>query len=265
MRFLRILLLHFEHITEHRARSFVWFLVSLFNPLIFILFWKGAFQGKNEIAASWTFSAMASYYFLLTIIAASLSSHIEEDVSQEDIKEGGLVQYLLKPYSYFWMKFYEAFHYRLLQGGYGFIALLMFLSIFGIKIILVKDVVLILLMIPIIVFAYLLSFVFKMIIGFISFWTIETRGLYSFVDVILLIFAGYIMPITLLIHPLEVIAKNLPFAYMIYFPVTALQGKYNWYELIQIIGTQIFWLAFLLLIYRFMWKKGIQEFSGVGQ
>lgn len=265
MRFLRILLLHFEHITEHRARSFVWFLISLFNPLLFVLFWKGAFQGKSEIATSWTFSVMTSYYFLLTFVSAALTAHIEGDVSEEDIKKGGLVQYLLKPYSYFWMKFYEGLHYRLLNGAYGLITLLIFLSIFGIRATFVNNTISILLIVPIIVLAYFLSFIFKMIVGIIAFWTTEIRGFYSLVDIVLLIFAGYIMPVTLLIHPLEALAKNLPFAYMIYYPVTAIQGKYNPYELMQIIGVQIIWLMALLAIYQFLWKRGLREFTGVGQ
>lgn len=265
MRAIRILILHFEHITEHRVRSFVWFLISLFNPLLYILFWRGAMQGKTEIAPTWTLSSMTSYYFLLTIIASVLMSHIEEDVSETDIKEGALTQYLMKPYSYFWMKFFQEIHYRLLQGGYGVIVLLLFFLFFGIQITLVKNPLFILLTIPVFILGYFLSFVFKLIVGFVSFWTTDIRGLYSFIDIILIIFAGYIMPITLLIQPLEGVAKILPFSYIIYFPVTALQGKYNVQELIQIMGMQALWLFFFFLLYYILWKKGLKEFTGIGQ
>jgi ABC-type uncharacterized transport system permease subunit len=64
MRSLNIMLLHFEHIAEHRVRSFVWLLVSLFNPLLFTLFWLGSFQGRSEIVSGWTMSSVTSYYFL---------------------------------------------------------------------------------------------------------------------------------------------------------------------------------------------------------
>lgn len=265
MRLIRILALHFEHVTEHRARSFVWFLVSLFNPLFYILFWRGALQGKTAIMGSWTFSTIASYYFLLTVIAATLMSHIEEDIGERDIKEGMLIQYLLKPYSYFWKKFYEEIHYRILQGGYGIIVLLLFFFFLGVRIPLVKDPTLVLFVIPVIFIGYFLSFFFKMIVGFISFWTTDIRGLNSLIDITLILFAGYVMPITLLIHPLDTIAKVLPFSYMIYFPVTALQGAYNSHELLEIIGIQVAWLMFFMLIYKAIWNKGLKEFTGVGQ
>ncbi len=265
MRFLRILLLHFQHVIEHRARSFVWLLVSLFNPLLFILFWKGAFQGRTEIAPSWTFSSITTYYFVLTIVASTLMAHIEESVSQEDIEEGGLVRFLLKPYSYFWIKFSSEIHYRLLQGAYGIIVLFIFLKLFSIRLVLATDIFIMLLTIIIMVLAYFLSFIFKMIIGFIAFWTTSIRGVYSLVDIILLIFAGYIMPLELLIRPIDSIAKILPFSYMIYFPVVSIQGKYNPQELLHIVGAQVIWLMIFLVIYRIVWSNGLKKFSGVGQ
>ena len=102
---LKIILLHFEHIIEHRARSFVWFLLALINPLILILFWRGASQ--ENIASQISLPELTAYYFFLIFGVTFLMAHVEEDVAYYDIKQGNLVRYLLRPISYYWIKFYE--------------------------------------------------------------------------------------------------------------------------------------------------------------
>ena len=265
MRYFRIMLLHFQHIFEHRSRSFVWFLVSLFSPLLFILFWSGAFQGRSEIAPSWTFSRMTSYYFLLTIVGATLMAHIEDDVSRYDIREGGLVKYLMKPFSYYWMKFFEEIHYRLLQGFYAIIIFSIFTLFLGEFVVITDNFVIFMLSLVVAVMAYFLSFTFKMIIGLVAFWTTDIMGIYHLTDIILLIFAGYIVPIELLSSPIATIAHALPFAYMIYYPVIAFQGRFGISDLFSVIFMQMIWLSVIFLIYRLMWKRGIRRFTGIGQ
>ncbi len=265
MRILRIFGLHFEQCLEYRSRAFVWFLVSLFNPLLFILFWVGAFQGRHEIAPSWTMSSVTSYYFLLTMVAATLMSHTEDDIARFDIQEGELVRYLLKPFSYYWMKFFEELPYRLLQGFYAIVVLFLFYHFFGSLIVVSHDWTILLLSICICVFAFFLSHLFKMIIGLIAFWTTDILGIYNLVDITLLIFAGYIVPIQLFSPLLYRISVSLPFAYMIYYPVVAFQGKLNVAELFHILSIQGFWIAVFFLMYRFMWSRGLKEFCAVGQ
>src|SRR6266702_2729178 len=121
MRFFKIFFLHFQDVFEQRARSFVFFLISLVNPLILILFWKGATRSSSFHPTDWTFSTILSYYLFLTIASALLVSRIEDDVATQDIKQGQLAGYLLRPFPYIWKKFFEEIPQRLLQGMYAFV------------------------------------------------------------------------------------------------------------------------------------------------
>lgn len=261
MRYLRIFLLHCEHIFEHRARSFVWFLISLFNPLLYILFWRGAINAS----VGWTMSSMISYYFLLTVASAFLMAHIEDDVAHYDIQEGNLVKYLIKPFSYFWLKFFEEIHYRLLQGAYGVVVFSLFYFLFGQLVVLASDPLIVLLSVMVVILAYFLSFVFKMIIGLMAFWLTEVHGLFQLVEMILVIFAGYVIPVELLASPLDKVSLLLPFAYMIYFPVVSFQGKLQLNQILAVILTQLTWLLLLYFLYRLVWRKGMKKFTAVGQ
>lgn len=265
MRYVRILLLHFEQAFEYRSRNLVWFLIELINPLLYLLFWRGAMQSNHTLLSGLTFTDIASYYFLLIFAGAVLIVHIEEDVALLDIKEGGLVKYLTRPFSYFWLKFFEEIPWRIIQGFFGIIILLFFISFYGNIIKLVNDPQTIIFVICIGILAYLLSFVFKMVVGLSAFWIIDYSGLQQLLTVIFLVFAGYVIPIQFFHPVLQSISNILPFAYMIYYPVLALQGKLVGIEAVKILFIQSIWLLALSAIYNRMWKKGVRMFTGIGQ
>jgi ABC-2 type transport system permease protein len=265
MRHLRIFLLYFQHIFEYRSRSFVWFLKSTIGPLLILTFWIGALKGSNTIPSQWSFSTLTSYYFLLIIATALLTAHIEEVVAKEDIQEGRLVKYILKPFSYFWANFFIETPYRVLQGTMAIIAASFLVYLFKVNFAFTTDPEVLLLGIIISILAYFLSFVFKMIVGLLGFWLIDIHGFNQLVDVILLVFAGYILPLSLLPKPFEILSYFLPFSYMIYFPIIAFQGKLKLIELLEIISAQILWLLVFYLLYRFLWSRGLKKFTAVGQ
>lgn len=265
MRYVRIFLLHFQDAFEYRSISFVWFLLALLNPLIYLLFWRGAIVGKNLVGVTLTLADIASYYFLLIIIGAFLMVHIEEDVALRDIKEGGLVKYLMKPFSYFWLKFYQELPWRIIQGSFGAVALIVFIGIFGNFLQVVSNPVNIVIAIVISILAYFLSFVFKMIIGLSALWLVDYSGLEQLSYITVFVFAGFIIPLEFFHPVLKTIAFTLPFSYMIYFPVVAFQGKLALGASMRIIMVQLVWLSVLSGVYAYMWRQGKKKFSGVGQ
>src|SRR5437667_429682 len=108
MRYFKIFLLYSQEALEARSRIIVWFLLSCIFPTVLILFWRGA---KN--LGGWTIEEIISYYLLVVVMGTLLMSHHEDHVAILDIKEGGLTAYLLKPFSYFWLIFFNETPYRL--------------------------------------------------------------------------------------------------------------------------------------------------------
>ncbi len=227
-----------------------------------LLFWRGAL---NDNTQGVTLSSITSYYFLLVIAGSLLTSHIEEGVAEIDIQEGKLSQYIIRPYSYYWLKTCEELPYRLLQGGYGLLTCLIFVFIFGNFLTLEHDPVHLILSVIIAVMAFLMSFTYKMILGFVAFWTTDTGGFFQLMEITTIIFAGYLMPFELMPTYITKISFAMPFAYMIYFPVTAFQGKYNTSMLLNTIGIQIIWLLIFYVIYKWMWVNGLKKFTAIGQ
>ena len=259
MRYVRILALHFQDVFQNRGRSFIYFLMGFLNPLLLLLFWSGA--GGSY----WTFDEMSSYYLLLTAAMSFLIVHIEEDVAFFDIKGGVLAKYLLRPFSYFISKFMEELPWRILQGSLGLLVFARFLFFFRISFSLVSNPSEIILAAAIVLSALGVSYTLKMLLGLTAFWTTDFWGMLSIEEVVFLIFGGLVMPLSFYPDMIEKIAYALPFSYIVYFPVIAVQGKLSIPEMFRVIMTQLIWIGLLYGLYRYLWRRGVKKFTAVGQ
>lgn len=265
MRYGRIFLLQFQTVLQERGRAFVWFLKATISPLILILFWKGA-VGNRNVVPGWDFASITSYYFFSTIAFSLLIAHVENDVAYIDIKEGMLVMYLLKPFSYYWKKIIEEIPFRLLQACYGFILCLIFFLIFGKGLfVITHDTQTVALGLFIIILASFISFTLRLIMGLVSFWFNDTRGFFETMYAIEFALGGTLLPLALMPSIVLPIAYTLPFSYILYFPIIAIQGKLGISDLLHVMVVQIMWLCILGLLYQFLWNMGVKKFSGVGQ
>ncbi len=110
-----------------------------------------------------------------------------------------------------------------------------------------------------------LTFTFKMALGLSAFWFTDVSGFYQLADAILIICAGYMIPLSLLPTWVSQITYALPFSYMLYFPIVALQGSLSQLQLLQIIFMQLMWTTVMSFLYSFLWRMGIRKFTGIGQ
>ena len=103
-----------------------------------------------------------------------------------------------------------------------------------------------------------------MIVGLLAFWFVEIGGLFNMMEVIIVVFAGLIMPISLMPQQIKNLANYLPFSYIVYYPIFAFLGKFAAPRLVEIVLTQLLWLLILITVYKVLWIKGIKKFTGVG-
>lgn len=264
-RYANIFFLYSQHVVNFRSRIFIWFLISFLNPISLLIFWLAVAREKGNILSGWNISSISTYYLFLVIASSFIIAHIEEDVAVRDIKEGQLITYLLKPISYYWFKFFDEAPWRMMQGFFGLITFITFFIFFPKIISFPNTLAEIITAVLIIVFAFFISFTFKMIIGLTAFWFVDFWGLQQIVEVILVIFAGSIMPLEFFPAWLKSLALVTPFPYIIYYPIISLESKLNLNQSIHVLSIQIVWLVILMFVYKFLWKKGVKIFTGVGQ
>ncbi len=261
-RYSRILGILFEIALVYKSRSFVWFLISLINPLILLMYWIG--YAKSSTTEVINISSISSYYFLLIIAGALLMSHVEEEIAYEDIQLGNLSRYLLLPISYLSLNFFGEIPWRVIQGFFGVVIFSTSVIVFGELLHYTVSVSIILQSIIICCIAYILSFIYKVTAGLIAFWFTEFSGFNELLGILTLLLAGYIMPLDYYPSGIKELALNLPFAYMIYYPIKVLQGNVPWSEFWQIILVQIIYIGLFYSLYKIMWREGVKKFTGVG-
>lgn len=264
MNIVRLLSLHIQEAFYVRSQAFVWFLIVLINPLIYLMFWQAALGENPNLISSNSTASITTYYVILIIAEALLMAHVEIEVAIRDIYEGRLSQYLLKPIPYIAMKFFQEIPWRLIQAFFGVVVFLILRVLWPEYILLHYSFLQLVLLIPILLGAFILSFLFKMILGLTAIWTTDFRGLSQVSAVILFIMAGYVIPLHLLPPVLFEISRLLPFAYMIYFPVMVAQGSISGADILQGISIQVCWIVAFMCMYHFMWRQAMRKFSGVG-
>ncbi len=260
----RIFLLHFQDAFESRSRSFVWFLLAVLNPLISLIFLQGVLRTGLVYFGEWNSSTIALYYFLLIIANALIISHIEEKIAEYDIHEGRLAMFLLKPFSYLWLNFFEELPHRLIQGSFGLAIFLCMFLIFPHFFNLSMTFSEIMTALIIVCLAYMISFLLKVIVGLSAFWFTDYHGLQQVVGVAWIILAGVVMPVGLYPQFLIKITHFLPFVYIIYYPVLSWMGRLHQLQMLRIILFQLIWISILYFIYQQLWTRGKKIFSGVG-
>jgi ABC-2 type transport system permease protein len=265
MKYGRMLLIHLQRVLEQRMRSFIWFLMTLINPIMLIYFWKGALQHTNGHIQSWVQADFNSYYLMLMLASNFLVVHIEEHIAFYDIRQGTLANHLIRPFSYYWMMFFYEMPYRIIQGTYGIISatILFFyfseMSFFNLSI---TNIILILI---ILVSALFISFTFKVIIGLMALWITEIDGIGDMLFILSLIFGGYIIPLEFLPPILKNFIFLTPFPWITYYPVLALLGKLTQSHMIVVILQQAGWLLGVYFTYTYIWRTGTKKFTAVGQ
>jgi len=100
--------------------------------------------------------------------------------------------------------------------------------------------------------ASLVGFAVRFCSNLLAFWLIDIRGIDQMVTILIMFFAGLLLPINLFPPWLERLARSLPFASMIQLPVEIFLGLYSGAELAWVLGQQILWALGLLAVGRVM-------------
>ena len=56
----------------------------------------------------------------------------------------------------------------------------------------------------------------------------------------------------------------LPFQYLTYIPVLALQGKLESATIYQHLFNQLVWITILYIIYKYIWSKALKNYTAYG-
>ncbi|MFC1613543.1 ABC transporter permease [Patescibacteria group bacterium] len=255
-----ILKLELQKGMQYRFNFFASIVSNSFILIFFFYFWIKIYSEGNKIG-SYDLRSLLTYYFLAVIIGSLLFLNLGWIISDE-IREGRLTNFILKPLNYLINNF--AKYWGALCGK-----LIYYIPIIAIAFIFLRrffiyplNLVQWMFFLLSFILASLLYFLIFYIIGLTSFWLGMIQGFsYGFM-VFTNFMGGKYLPLDLLPTWFVKINVYLPFQYMTYEPVSIFLNKinFNYFSLF----VPVVWIIILFALSCFVWKRGIIVYEAYG-
>lgn len=247
----------------YRARGLIWFLDDTLPVITAMLFFSAVFSEQSRVG-QYTLASLLIYFLLTMSFNVLLESHPEFAIAQ-DINQGFLSMYLLRPLSY--IRFYAATElaYKVVRLVYlvPFLVLAMkFLPgqafrielpwpswlVFG----------------AMLVGAFATFYLLKVLVGLMAFWFTEVSWFISIFELLTMFFSGLILPLDLMPQSFQKLAALLPFQYLIYAPARLLVAPASFRDQLTGFMIQLVWLVSLFFLVKFVWRRGVRYYSAFG-
>ncbi len=257
-------LLGTQNSMEYRS-NFLLGLVSFIFPLtIQYYLWTGIYRGDYNVKVyGYTFSQMISYAVIAVLVSKLVSAGVEWEVL-EDIKNGGLSKFVIKPIGYLPYRVSCFLGQKCIQSVLIFIILAVVLILLNIFLGFRPGIINIGMFIVALIMALLINFLIYFTIAAFAFWITEAWGAFVFLNVFVNIISGGIFPLDVFGGNVIRIFDLLPFKYTIYFPVTVLNGRIELDEILKGVVIQLIWVLAMLLVTKLVWKAGMKKYTAVG-
>lgn len=236
----------------YRAEHFVWFLLDLIPALVISNLWVYVHQ------------APLVYYYIINILIERLTANHFEDWMIDEVKDGKISTYLIKPFSY--RIFLAANELTWRFSGLIFVlpSLLLFYPLLKntpVPTITIHYLLLTLFLIPVI---FLSRFCISFLIGSSSFWLSNSKAFSHFKWMMEGVFGGAWLPLFMFPQILQTVAKFTPFYYFFYFPNQLLLGQLTNLEIFTGLTIFLTWFCLLYLLSTLVWRQVIRAYSAVG-
>lgn len=253
----RVLLsVYYAYMVEYRAELMFWVLSGTF-PLIFMGIWAQASQGGQFALDPITFIR----YFLVVFLVRQLTVVWVIWEFEREVVEGRLSPFLLQPIDPVWRHFFSHVSERFARMPFIVALLALFLVLYP-KAVWLPSPRALLLGLLATVCSFCLRFIIQYTIAMMSFWTERAHAIEQFWYLLYTFLSGMIAPLDVFPEVIREIVLWTPFPYLIYFPANILIGRPT--NLVQGFGMMLLWSGLFLVLNRWLWHRGLRQYSGMG-
>jgi ABC-2 type transport system permease protein len=110
--------------------------------------------------------------------------------------------------------------------------------------------------------SFTLSFVIQYTFAMLAFWTERASAIQQFWFLFYIFLSGTIAPLEVFPDSVRQVVEWTPFPYMMHFPAILLMGLPVEFgkSVLIILG----WAIAFLIVNRWLWRKGLKQYSGMG-
>jgi ABC-2 type transport system permease protein len=248
----------------YRANFAIRGFFSFFHLLVVFILWGAAYAG-NKAIGGFSFGQTLTYFVALIVVQFMIGAFNEDYQISEEIRNGLINQFLLKPVNYFAYRFSIYLSARTVTG------LLIVLPVVVTYPLLMNYLTLphqwwrLALGLPALCLSALIQFGIAYCFGLLTFWFLEIQGFVILSMAIESLLGGQVFPLDLLPAKLFHISQYLPYYYQMYFPVAIFTGRLSDpAAIVTGLGIQAFWVVVILGIGQLLWKRGLRLHTAVG-
>lgn len=256
--------LGFENAMEYRT-NFLLSVTSMMFPMTIQFFlWTCVFNSSsNETVYGFTYNQMIAYSILAALVTKMVSTGFEWEVA-DDVKNGGLNKYIVKPVGYYQYRISCFLGAKIAHLAMVCILIAVFLGLISGFLGLEVEAPRVLLFLLSSILAILLNYSLVFCISTTSFWLNEVWGVYIAVGLAVNMLSGGLFPLEVFGSALQRVFDFLPFKYTISFPITIINGKLDLELVWSGYLLQLLWIGILTVLASMLWKKGTRKYIAVG-
>jgi ABC-2 type transport system permease protein len=249
----------------YRLNALVWVFYAVLPSLTLMLVWIAAYgSGDRSTIGGFDLSQMITYYLFVTALSVVITPHPEWEMAQH-IRDGRITQFIVRPVGYYGYRLAQETSYQIMKSA-------LMLPAFGLMAWGFREYIQlppfdagrIALFLLSAFLAYMLLTQMKFLMGISAFWVAEPAGFLEILNVLTGVFAGRLLPLTLLPAWLQTLGDFLPFSSMYAFPMRLLLAQPSMQEIVVGFARQAVWLAVLSIMVRLVWKRGLLAYEAYG-
>lgn len=251
-----LLSVYYAYMVEYRAELILWVLSGSL-PLILMGVWIEAAQGGQFGLKPVDFAR----YFISAFIARQLTVVWVVWEFEREVVEGRLSPRLLQPIDPVWHHVASHLSERLARLPFTLLLIVLFFVLYP-QAFWVPSLSQLLLFLLAIALAFVLRFLIQYTFALFAFWTERASAVEQFWMLFFLFLSGLIAPLDVFPPLVRQVALWTPFPYLVYFPAALLVGLpvNTGQGLLLILG----WTALFFGLNRWLWRRGLKQYSGMG-
>lgn len=247
----------------YRLNFSLWRIRVVLSLLTIYFLWNSLFS-PGQTLFGYSSSQMLTYilitYFINSFVLSSRSYGIGEDIIQ-----GNLSNFLIRPFNYFGYWFAKDIGDKLMNILFTLCEFTLILVLLKPPFFLQPNIYLIFLTILSVVIGIIIYFLCNITLACIGFWSQEVWAPRFIFSILISFFAGVLFPLDIMPRPIFLIFQALPFSYLIYFPAKIYLGKLDGVHILTGVSISIIWVIVLLFFTQKIWKKGLRSYGAYGK
>ena len=237
---------------------------SLFHLVVVFTLWGAAFSGQGDIGG-FDLKQTLTYFVILLPLNFLISAMSEDYQISEEIRNGMINQFLLKPINYYAYRFSVFVAARLVSGALAIVPLLLVLPFLWSSLAVPPDwPQRLAVAVPAMMMSAIIQFTIAYCFGLLTFWFLEIQSFVILSMAVEVLLGGQMFPLDLMPTWLYQLSQYLPYYYMMYFPAAILTGRLPLADVGAGLALQAMWVVILLVIGQALWARGLKKHTAVG-